>query len=166
MYHIYKKYFDRRPRAFGTLLTRVCTLFLGTALLFGNVCSATPTTDSKPATLLPQETRGELWTGDLYSSKYKAGACIDKEGNVRGVLELHLKNGDIDVYHFWGQQDAQGVIRAKHSSGHRFEGVFQGEHVITGKVRTKQGFTVKLKGRRTQNVLLTETCGPISSREL
>ncbi len=120
--------------------------------------------DTTPATQahVTPEVRGELWTGALYSSKYKAGACINAQGHVHGVLILQLKNGDEDVYHFSGTKDITGKLHLKHSSGHTFVGTFESATRIEGKVTTKNGFTVKLKGTREQNALLHgPTCRPL-----
>ncbi len=105
---------------------------------------------------------GELWTGKLYSSKYKAGACFDTEGNAQGVLILTLKDGQEDVYHFHGTKNIQGILQLKHNSGHTFTGQFENATTIKGTVTTKNGFTVKLKGKREQNALLLgPTCRPL-----
>ncbi len=64
----------------------------------------------------------ELWSGKLYTSTYTAGACINADGSVRGVLLLRLKNGKIDRYTFTGNKDAQGVFHLEHNSGHTFTG--------------------------------------------
>ncbi len=118
---------------------------------------ASPPSQEEPST----QTRGELWTGALYSSKYRAGACIDESGKVHGVLILTLKDGKEDVYHFQGSKDIQGIFRLKHSSGHAFKGNFTSATGIEGKVKTKNGFTVKLKGKREQNAVLNgPTCRP------
>ncbi len=104
---------------------------------------------------------GELWSGSLYTSTYKAGVCLDPQGNVQGVLILRLKNGDEDVYHFKGTKDIQGLLSLKHKSGHSFKGYFESATSIKGKVKTKNGFTVKLQGERQQNVLLGDHCRPL-----
>ncbi len=105
---------------------------------------------------------GELWTGKLYSSKYKAGACFDTKGNAHGVLILTLKDGQEDVYHFHGTKNIQGILQLKHNSGHAFTGQFENATTIKGTVTTKNGFTVKLKGKREQNsLLLGPTCRPL-----
>ncbi len=104
---------------------------------------------------------GELWTGSLYSSTYRAGACISPQGKVEGVLILRLKNGDEDVYHFSGTRNIQGILDLRHPSGHSFKGSFVSATAIQGKVKTKNGFTVTLKGKRQQHVLLGEKCRPL-----
>ncbi len=114
-----------------------------------------------PAAPSSPEIRGELWTGSLYSSKYRAGVCIDTDGKTHGVLILTLKDGKEDVYHFHGTKDIHGILRLKHSSGHKFKGHFASATSIEGKVTTKNGFTVKLKGHRAQNILLNgPSCRP------
>ncbi len=159
------------------ILRKIPFVFSLCALIFltmiGTVKSATTdVVHETPSDTLPMppladtsekpETIGELWTGSLYSSTYKAGVCIASDGAVRGVLHLRLKGGQVDTYHFYGQQSADGRIKAKHSSGHRFEGYFINDHIIKGNVRTKGGFSVKLEGKREQGVVLTDSCGPVS----
>ncbi len=139
-----------------------CTLSM--AILPNILMAAAQESISHPSTPeIPKEhVRGELWTGKLYSSKYRAGACFDSKGNAHGVLILTLKDGQEDVYHFHGTKNIQGTLQLKHSSGHTFTGHFETAHTIQGAVTTKNGFTVKLKGKREQNVLLLgPTCRPL-----
>ncbi len=109
-----------------------------------------------------QTNLGELWTGSLYTSTYRAGLCIESDGRVRGVLLLKLKNGQIDTYHFYGIMDSNGIIKAKHKSGHLFVGKFDDEISVSGDVTLSNGFSVELKGDRLQNATLTERCGPLA----
>ncbi len=130
--------------------------------------------DSKPATenadqnptkisypVQAKETIGELWTGSIYSSTYRAGACFSPDGTVKGVLLLKLKNGKVITYHFNGTKDEKGIIRAEHSSGYKFRGKFDSVVDVSGKVTLKSGFKINVEGMRLQNSKLTESCGPL-----
>lgn len=120
---------------------------------------ATPATALQPAPPPPAEQR-ELWTGSLYSSTYRAGVCLGADGNVRGVLLLRQSSGKVDVYHFYGAHK-DGVINAHHPSGHVFKGGFDDADTVRGKITLKNGFNVTLKGRRTHDAPLSETCRPL-----
>ncbi len=109
-----------------------------------------------------KETYGELWSGKLYTSTYRAGVCTSKEGKMRGVLLLKLSNGQVDVYHFYGSKDGQNIMYLYHNYGHRFVGHYVNDREVAGEITLKNGFSVKLTGQRTQNVLLTERCGPLA----
>ncbi len=121
----------------------------------------TTTTPEPPQTHTTLHRYGELWTGKLYSSTYRAGSCRAADGKMQGVLLLKLENGQIDVYHFYGNIDPLGVIRLHHHSGNRFEGNFVNEEEVKGKVTLANGFSMSLSGKRHQNVELTETCRPL-----
>lgn len=107
----------------------------------------------------PTETR-ELWTGSLYSSTYRAGVCLGTDGKARGVLLLRVSPEKVDVYHFNGEY-GEGGIKLRHSSGHVFKGRVDDPHEVTGTITLKNGFNIKLKGARTHDVELTETCRPL-----
>ncbi len=107
------------------------------------------------------EVIGELWTGSIYTSTFRAGACFSDDGKVQGVLHLKLQNGQIDTYHFYGTMDRDGVIDAAHRSGYRFVGRFESDTKISGKAMLTNGFSTKLRGDRFQNVKLTKRCGPL-----
>lgn len=140
-------------------LTAVLLAFFGVASLATAQTTATSPAAEALATTVPTETR-ELWTGDLYSSSYRAGLCLGSDGKVRGVLLLRVPSGKVDVYHFHGEHGG-GRVSARHSSGHSFNGEFDGEDKVSGTIKLKSGFTVKLKGQRTQGVELTDTCRPL-----
>ncbi len=105
--------------------------------------------------------RRELWTGSLYSSTYKVGLCISPTNTVRGVLHLRLKNGQVDVYHFYGHINEKGVITVTHNDGHRFEGYFKDARTVLGKITLRNGFSMKLSGERMRDASLTKSCGPL-----
>ena len=105
------------------------------------------------------ETR-ELWTGALYTSSYRVGVCFSAQGNVRGVLLLRLRTGKVDVYHITGNIK-DNAIQARHSSGHTFKGRLVNSGLVEGDIKLKNGMTIHLEGRRTQDALLTEECGPL-----
>ncbi len=104
----------------------------------------------------------ELWSGNMYSSTFKAGVCIDNKGNVNGVLFLRLKNGKISTYTYSGTKNSENKLSLRHHSGHTFNGKLESDTVVSGKVKTKNGYTVKLKGKRTLNAPLGPRCQPLS----
>lgn len=102
----------------------------------------------------------ELWTGKLYSSTFRAGVCVNAEGDVRGVLLLRLKSGKVDIYHFEGKMTGD-EITARHSSGHKFRGNLTGGDAVAGEITLKNGMRLEMRGRRTHGVPLAEdTCRP------
>ncbi len=129
------------------------TLFFFSFFVFATFSYAT---EAKQAPHL-----GELWTGELYTSTYKAGACLDPKGAIHGVLIVRLKNGEEDIYHFRGTRDIKGIIRLKHNDGHTFKGQFDNATSISGDIDLANGFSVSLKGTRQQNVPLGPHCRPL-----
>ncbi|MFT4302441.1 MAG: hypothetical protein QM579_11880 [Desulfovibrio sp.] len=108
----------------------------------------------------PVEVR-ELWTGSLYSSTYKVGVCFSADGNVRGVVQLRLYNGQVDVYHIVGSVQ-NNEIQARHSSGHTFKGRLVSGDKVEGTIKLKNGMKVQLEGKRTYDVpLAPENCAPL-----
>lgn len=108
----------------------------------------------------PVEVR-ELWTGSLYSSTYKVGVCFSADGNVRGVVQLRLYNGQVDVYHIVGSVQ-NNEIQARHSSGHTFKGRLVPGDKVEGTIKLKNGMKVQLEGKRTYDVpLAPENCAPL-----
>lgn len=103
----------------------------------------------------------ELWHGKIYSSTYKAGVCIEANGELKGVLKLKTAKGDIDTYHFYGHFQ-NNKIYAKHGSGHMFNGAFLSDKNVGGKIALKNGYTLSIKGKRTKNVQLTDNCAPLT----
>lgn len=103
----------------------------------------------------------ELWTGSLYTSSYRVGICFSSTGSIRGVLNLRLANGQVDVYHFYGTVNNNKVF-ASHSSGHIFNGELIGNEIVKGEIQLKNGFKVNLEGKRVQDVeLIKEDCAPL-----
>ena len=108
----------------------------------------------------PVEVR-ELWTGSLYSSTYKVGVCFSADGNVRGVVQLRLYNGQVDVYHIVGSVQ-NNEVQARHSSGHTFKGRLVSGDKVEGTIKLKNGMKVQLEGKRTHDVpLAPENCAPL-----
>lgn len=108
----------------------------------------------------PVEVR-ELWTGSLYSSTYKVGVCFSADGSVRGVVQLRLYNGQVDVYHIEGSVQ-NNEVRARHSSGHTFKGHLVSGDRVEGTIKLKNGMNVQLEGKRTHDVALApENCAPL-----
>lgn len=129
----------------------------------GTATAGEPAAPASPSPALEGPTAEgtrELWTGKIYASTYRAGVCLKKNGTVWGVLLLTVPSGKVDVYHFYGRHE-NGRVSAKHTSGHTFEGQLENEQMVSGTIRLKSGFTVDLKGQRTHNVELTETCRPL-----
>ncbi len=109
-----------------------------------------------------QEIRGELWSGSIYSSTFKAGVCIDDQDAVHGVLLLRQRNGQEDSYHFYGNKNLKEVFHLRHNDGHIFSGKITGEHSVSGTVKLRQGISIPLQGKREQNVLLGTQCRPLN----
>ena len=108
----------------------------------------------------PVEVR-ELWTGSLYSSTYRVGVCFSGHGNVRGVVQLRLYNGKVDVYHIDGTVQ-NNDIEAHHSSGHKFKGRLVSADTVEGVISLKNGMNVRLEGKRVHDVeLAPEDCAPM-----
>ena len=108
----------------------------------------------------PVEVR-ELWTGSLYSSTYRVGVCFSAQGKVRGVVELRLYNGKVDVYHIDGTVQ-NNDIEAHHSSGHKFKGRLASADTVEGVISLKNGMNVRLEGKRAHDVVLApEDCAPL-----
>ena len=108
----------------------------------------------------PVEVR-ELWTGSLYSSTYRVGVCFSAQGTVRGVVQLRLYNGKVDVYHIDGTVQNNDV-EAHHSSGHKFKGRLVSADSVEGDISLKNGMNVRLEGKRTHGVeLAPEDCAPL-----
>lgn len=125
------------------------------------------TSSSGEVSGLPSEPQGrpvevrELWTGSLYSSTYKVGVCFSADGNVRGVVQLRLYNGQVDVYHIVGSVQ-NNEIQARHSSGHTFKGRLVSGDKVEGTIKLKNGMKVQLEGKRTYDVpLAPENCAPL-----
>ena len=123
--------------------------------------SAGPTsTQESVASGSPVEVR-ELWTGSLYSSTYRVGVCVSAQGNVRGVVQLRLYNGKVDVYHIDGTVQ-NNEIEAHHSSGHKFKGRLASADTVEGVISLKNGMNIKLEGKRAHDVQLApEDCAPL-----
>ncbi|MEG2172929.1 MAG: hypothetical protein RRY29_06685 [Desulfovibrionaceae bacterium] len=119
--------------------------------------SAHQESKTEPTTLAEER---ELWSGSLYTSTYRAGACIAPDGTVRGVLLLRTSSGAVDTYHFSGKRE-NGSIQAQHSSGHAFLGSFPSDTIITGTITLKSGRTITLSGMRQRGVELDESCRPL-----
>ncbi len=125
-------------------------------------CSVAYATEATPK-IETQDTKiiGELWTGSIYSSTYRAGVCMEPKGLVHGVLILRLRNGDEDIYHFRGTKDIKGILHLKHNDGHSFKGQFDSATAVQGNIKLANGFSIKLTGTREQNVLLGQSCRPL-----
>ncbi len=138
----------------------ICCIF-GLGYITPPPCLAVENTTKISPPKQAQETIGELWTGSIYSSTFRAGACFSPDGKVHGVLLLKLKNGQVDTYHFSGTKDKDGVIRASHHSGYRFIGRIENAFKVSGEVILNNGFSIDIEGDRLQNSKLTERCGPL-----
>ena len=125
----------------------------------GPISNAAPTPE--PAVSgSPVEVR-ELWTGSLYSSTYRVGVCFSAQGKVRGVVQLRLYNGKVDVYHIDGTVQNNDV-EAHHSSGHKFKGRLVSAETVEGVISLKNGMNVRLEGKRAHDVeLAPEDCAPL-----
>lgn len=103
----------------------------------------------------------ELWTGKVYSSTYRMGACFSSRGKFRGVLHLRQSNGQVDIYHFYGTI-ARNLFQASHASGHSFTGELIGKDRLEGNIQLKNGLNISIKGKRQQDVPLDMSdCAPL-----
>ncbi len=132
------------------------TVFVGTLLFVLGYALPSLSAEIEP------DVQKELWSGRMYSSTFKAGVCIDNKGDVRGVLFLRLKEGKISTYTYSGSKNSNNEFNLRHHSGHSFKGKFESDSVVSGKVKTKNGYTVNLKGKRTLNAPLGPRCQPLS----
>lgn len=129
------------------------------AIASGSIAGS-PVGQESAASDSPVEVR-ELWTGSLYSSTYRVGVCISAQGKVRGVVQLRLYNGKVDVYHIDGTVQNNDV-EAHHSSGHKFKGRLVSADAVTGVISLKNGMNIKLEGKRVHDVeLAPEDCAPL-----
>lgn len=137
-------------------ITALCCMAMLWLLLTGH-CAAAQTPQSAHA----DDALRELWTGTLYTATFRMGVCVTHAGVLRGVLLLRHKNGDEDVYHVHGTVD-NGHIRARHNSGHVFEGYFVGEDRVHLNVTLKGGRILHLEGVRIRDpAMRLDTCRPI-----
>ena len=126
----------------------------------GQRAGASTASGASGASGAPVEVR-ELWTGSLYSSTYRVGVCISAQGTVRGVVQLRLYNGKVDVYHIDGTV-LNNDIEAHHSSGHKFKGRLVSADSVEGVISLKNGMNVRLEGKRTHDAQLApEDCAPL-----
>ncbi|MCR5813480.1 MAG: hypothetical protein K6G15_03160 [Desulfovibrio sp.] len=103
--------------------------------------------------------RQELWSGSIYTSKFRCGFCFSPKGDARGVLLLRTAYGQVDVYHLYGTI-AHGHVDVRHSSGHHVVGDILGEEV-EGSITLGTGRTISFKGKRKTGVpLAPEDCAP------
>lgn len=103
----------------------------------------------------------EEWAGGIFRSSYRFGVCVDHKGKARGVVLLRTPSGQVDVYHVYGERQADGVIVTRHPSGHRFElRVTDGEHASC-RIQLKNSLHLSTTATRVPNARLsTDTCRP------
>ena len=93
--------------------------------------------------------------------KCRVGVCVSAQGKVRGVVQLRLYNGKVDVYHIDGTVQ-NNDIEAHHSSGHKFKGRLVSADTVEGVISLKNGMNVRLEGKRVHDVeLAPEDCAPM-----
>lgn len=103
----------------------------------------------------------ELWTGELYTSRFRVGLCFSATGKVRGALFLRRADGQIDEYHFNGTVH-NNHIEAHHSSGHTFAGRLVSHDRVEGRISLKNGMKIFLEGKRHQDAPLNlDDCSPL-----
>ena len=118
-----------------------------------------------PQSTLQQQNDGpeqtELWTGKIFTSKFKCGFCFAPSGKARGVLFLRTSFGQVDVYHLYGTFK-DGRVDARHSSGHHVRGRVLDNNKVKGTIKLASGRKVTFKGTRTVGVpLAKEDCAPL-----
>lgn len=126
---------------------------------------AAPAAPAAPPVEVPdagtQDVLRELWTGTLYTATFRIGVCVTQAGDLRGVVLLRHSTGAVDVYHIYGRVD-NGVITARHSSGHVFDGHFDGDNRVKLTVTLKGGRVLQMDGDRIRNPdLRPDTCRPL-----
>ncbi|MBO4334296.1 MAG: hypothetical protein J5846_00475 [Desulfovibrio sp.] len=132
--------------------TIVLLLFLAWLVLPSLVLAKDPVQDSA-------KERQELWSGSIYTSKFRCGFCFSPTGKARGVLLLRTLYGQVDVYHLYGSI-SQGHVDVRHSSGHHVVGDIQGD-TVTGSITLGSGRTISFKGKRqTGQSLAPDDCAP------
>jgi len=101
--------------------------------------------------------RRELWTGSLYSSTYRAGVCIKRDGEVYGALYLRQAGGAVDRYTITGTVEGDRIT-ARHHSGHEFKGRFVSEDRVQGELTLKTGHTIEVRAVRGPEPEVDEFC--------
>lgn len=151
------------PAVFLRARRVACLAGLWAGLLCNAPALATAPDGAAPSAVgnvAPVEVR-ELWTGSLYTSTFRMGMCFSARGKVRGVLHLHLANGQVDVYHFYGSVK-DNVVAASHSSGHILHGRLSAPDKVEGMINLKNGMKIKFEGKRIYDVpLASEDCAPL-----
>ena len=113
---------------------------------------------AKPSVASAQE-RQELWSGSIYTSKFRCGFCFADNGKARGVLLLRTLTGQVDVYHLYGTISGNHVD-VRHSSGHHVLGDILGNEV-EGSITLGTGRTISFQGKRETRVQLApDDCAP------
>lgn len=122
---------------------------------------AAPAASAVAASADADEVLREEWAGDIFRSSYRFGVCVDRLGKARGVVLLRTPSGQVDVYHVYGERQADGAIVTRHPSGHRFElRVTDGEHAHC-RIRLKNSLHLSTTATRVPNARLSkDTCRP------
>lgn len=106
----------------------------------------------------------ELWEGKALTAHFRIGICYSPDGQAQGVMLLRHKNGQEDVYHLYGTLK-NNEFYLTHSSGHKISGKLSSPAAMEGKARLSNGLSLKLSGKRQQNVpLLADDCAPLPAR--
>lgn len=104
--------------------------------------------------------RTEVWEGKMYSSTFRAAMCVAPGGRARGVLLLRRRSGEVDTYHFYGEE-RNGVISVSHSSGHRLEARHASPTTVQGTLRLANGMKFSFDAARNAAGRVSEDCAPL-----
>lgn len=102
----------------------------------------------------------EVWEGKMYSSTFRAAMCVAPDGRARGVLLLRRSSGEVDTYHFYGEEK-DGVIAVAHSSGHRLEARHTAPATVRGALRLANGMKISFDAALTEAGRVSEECAPL-----
>ena len=104
--------------------------------------------------------RTEVWEGNMFTSTFRAAMCVAPDGRARGVLLLRGRSGDVDTYHFHGEEK-DGVIAVAHSSGHRLEARRPTPATVRGSLRLANGMKLSFDAARTVAGRVSDDCSPL-----
>ncbi len=104
--------------------------------------------------------RTEVWKGKMYSSTFRAAMCVAPDGKARGVLLLRRRSGEVDTYHFYGEE-RNGLISVRHGSGHRLEARQTSPATVEGALRLANGMKISFEADRESPGRVSGDCAPL-----
>ncbi len=119
------------------------------------------------AALAPaSQTRGpvpaaSVWEGSVFLHRFRAGCCLEADGDLRGVLRVRTPRGAENIYHYLGAlRPEDAVFQASHHSGHKAQGRLLGPDAAELTITSREGRTVIVRARRVPQTLPDDECGP------